>query len=120
MAANSTQLAAIVAKLDDEADRETLAEALAPAWLRRQRRFAERDAAIRETVQRFFPGRQRPSAEALENALTGYLAGAWRWEREGGLPGGASARRAALHRILVLNRGEPLGWRRIFDILADG
>jgi hypothetical protein len=108
---------AILARLASD-DRAILEPVTLPRWLRRRRRLAERDAAVIDARQRFFPGRHvTVAAKRLALALRGYRDSNWRWERYTGVPAVASERHRALYRILSANGGAALRWRRIVDIL---
>jgi hypothetical protein len=59
------------------------------------------------------------AAKDLASALVAYAASNWRSEqRVAVLPDGASGRHRALHRVLRADKGAPLGWRRIAEILG--
>ena len=115
--ADVARLDAILARLAP-ADRAFLEAVTLPRWLLRRRRRAERDAAVIDARQRFFPDRHvTVAARRLATALGAYSLSGWRWEQKAGLPAGASERHRALYRILAANGGAALGWRRIVDIL---
>jgi hypothetical protein len=82
----------------------------------------ERDRLIREAASRFFPaeGQLTRSAKDTADALGRYRSSAdWQRDRHlAELPASASARRRDLHAILRANKGTPLGWRQIYDILT--
>jgi hypothetical protein len=97
------------------ADAAWLRELVEPPWLRRQRRLAARDEAVR-AARLYFPDPQPCcAAKAAARALRGYLTTGWLREREQ-LPRGTSEYRRALWQILTANNGRGLSWRRVLEI----
>jgi hypothetical protein len=87
-----------------------LSAALEPSWKARSRRMGARDCAIRVAVASFYPGRRHTAALAIERDLGRIVAGAG--------AGFDEAQVAALRQVVDLNRGRPIGWRQIENILA--
>lgn len=84
------------------------------APLSRPQRIRARDRAIREAIAEHYAGPPTCAAKALATALKRYADGGFRLGAQ--LSPDASAHRRALHTILTLNCGKPLGWRRIVEI----
>jgi hypothetical protein len=100
-------------------DAEWLREQLEQPWQRRQRRLAERDAAVRLARDCFAELRTTAAAEAVARDLGRYVAAGWHRERHlPELPPTASPLRRALHRIARADDGAAIGARRIVTILA--
>jgi hypothetical protein len=112
------------------ADRAAVSSAIEAAYRRgredsereisHRERLAARDAAIRRALSEHYAGMPATtSAKALASDLTRYAAGPWLRERAlQAPPPGASALRIALHKIVRLNEGAPLGYRRLLDIAS--
>jgi hypothetical protein len=114
------RLERIVAQLAP-ADAGWLRDQFEPPWRRRQRRLAQRDAAVRDARSLFSdPHHITCAARSLSRALAGYRASNWSAEKDlPALPDSASERHVVLHAIARANGGRPLGWRRIVDIWDD-
>lgn len=113
------EVAAVLATLPPDHAELIRRHLAVPRWQARALRLAAQDQAIADARQVVAPGaRPTQAAEALATELRRYLAlDAWQAERNlAALPDAASSLRVALHRILQLNRGKALGWRRIYDV----
>lgn len=108
---DAARLDRLLQKYPGDADVAWLVERCSPHHSRIQRR----DSAIRAAVSRS-PGPVTTEAKALSVALLAHYRTAWMVERYLGVPDGADERHRALHEILRLNGGKPLGYRRIIDI----
>jgi hypothetical protein len=84
----------------------------------RQRRLAERDAAIRAIASDCAGIGGRELAREIVRRLGRYAASAWRFERDQ-RPSGNPAR-ARLHRALSLNGGNPPSFSMAWRALAGG
>lgn len=79
----------------------------------------ERGAAILDAAA-MYPGALSTRANALATDFADYLSRIWSRERSfATLPPGATAKRRALHRLAVAREGEPIGWRRIYDLAKN-
>jgi hypothetical protein len=87
-------------------------------WIRRGRRLAQRDAAVRALVGDHYMhcGSGRAAAAAEARDLRRYASSAWRFEQ--GRPAAGDAKRVLMHRILTLNGGKPIAAGQIRAILA--
>jgi hypothetical protein len=81
-----------------------LLETFGPRWYR----IRARDKLIRETATRDFPGERCCSAKGLAAALVVAES----------MPDIAGERHDDLCRILQLNGGKALGWRRLVDLIC--
>jgi hypothetical protein len=88
------------------------------AWIRRGRRLAQRDAAVRALVGDHYLhcGSGRGAAAAAAKDLGRSASSAWRFEQ--GKPPVGDAKRVLMHRILSLNGGKAIAADRIREILA--
>jgi hypothetical protein len=88
-----------------------------PAWIRRARRLAQRDDAVRALGAHYIDCRSgRAGAAALCRDLQRYAASGWRVET-GRVPAG-DGRRLLQHRILVLSEGKVITAGQIRQIFA--
>lgn len=79
----------------------------------------DRRSAIRAAAAAYV-GTPSRRAKALACDLAGYAGNGWPRDRDRGAPpSGASAQRRGWFRILAGRDGEPIGWRRIFDVLQS-
>lgn len=113
------RLELILAVLDrlPPGDLEVMESALKP-WVKRSRRLAERDSAIRELAARHYIAllHGRAIADALAKDLRRYETSSWHHER--GKPPAGDAKRLLWHRILTLSEGKAVGSQRIREILS--
>lgn len=104
------RLAAIMAQLLPEDAAWLLPRvALQTADETRRQRLDQRDAAIVRAANGSCTTR---AAATLESELTRYAATGWRSGREP-----TEARHIVLHRILVLNEGQSLRWRQLYNVI---
>ena len=109
------RVSAVLDKLGPE-DLEIIEPHLA-AWIRRGRRLAQRDAALRALAGHFLDRASgRAVAEACARELRRYAASGWRHEQ--GRPAAGDAKRGLMHRILTLNSGKAIAEDQIRAVLA--
>ncbi|HKM88752.1 MAG TPA: hypothetical protein VJX48_09115 [Xanthobacteraceae bacterium] len=102
--------------LIDEDDRRWLEDRLAAPWLRQARRLARRDALIRQLGMQYHGfSKVRPLIAAIAGALSTYLTGMYRFERDAPPP---NPRRGLLWAILTENKGRLPSASTIRDALA--
>jgi hypothetical protein len=85
-----------------------------PRWAVQARRLNDRDETIRQ-ARTFLPGMvEGVQAQALSRDLSRYLSSGW--QRSDGGEQATDTYRGALHRIALLNHGEPIGQRQILNV----
>jgi hypothetical protein len=85
-----------------------------PRWAVQARRLDDRDETIRR-ARSFLPDMvEGVQAQTLSRDLSRYLSSAWQRTDNSAPP--VDGYRGALHRIALLNHGEPIGQRQILNV----
>lgn len=115
----ATVLAYLIEQAREAAEARAEAAALRPAPSRADR-IRARNAAVVRALACIDGASASGRAKRLERRLRDYAANGWNRERDlAELPAGSSELRRALHEILRMNGGKPLGWTWLLR-LSDG